>query len=135
MVEKKKDMEIPKQDMVSEETERTRECQCFIPKADIYEIADDIIVVMDMPGINENAIDIALEKNVLNVKGLAQMDDREGYSLVFAEYETGDFERSFRISDSINQERIEAIYKNGVLKLTLPKAEEAKTRKIEVKIG
>jgi HSP20 family molecular chaperone IbpA len=135
MVEKKKEMEIQKQEMVPEETERTRECQCFIPKADIYEISDDIIILMDMPGINENAIDITLEKNVLNVKGFAQMDDREGYSLVFAEYETGDFERSFRISDSIDQERIEAIFKNGVLELTLPKAEEAKTRKIEVKVS
>jgi HSP20 family protein len=135
MAAKNKEMEIQKQEMIPEETERTRECQCFIPRADIYEVDEDIIVMMDMPGINENAIDITLEKNVLNVKGFAQMDNREGYSLVFAEYETGDFERSFRISDSIDQERIEAIYKNGILKLTLPKAEEAKTRKIEVKVS
>jgi HSP20 family protein len=135
MAAKNKEMEIQKQEMIPEETERTRECQCFIPRADIYEVDEDIIVMMDMPGINENAIDITLEKNVLNVKGLAQMDNREGYALVFAEYETGDFERSFRISDSIDQERIEAIYKNGILKLTLPKAEEAKTRKIEVKVS
>ena len=135
MAAKNKEMEIQKQEMIPEETERTRECQCFIPRADIYEVDEDIIVMMDMPGINENAIDITLEKNVLNVKGFAQMDNREGYSLVFAEYETGDFERSFRISDSIDQEHIEAIFKNGVLKLTLPKAEEAKTRKIEVKVN
>ena len=135
MTAESKEMEIHGQEMVPDETERTRECRCFVPQADIYEFDENIIVILDMPGINENAIDITLEKNVLNVKGFAQILDRENYSLVFAEYEAGDYERSFRISDSIDRDNIEATYRNGVLRLVLPKAEVAKTRKIAVTIG
>jgi HSP20 family molecular chaperone IbpA len=135
MTAESREMEIQEQEMVPDETERTRECQCFVPRADIYEFDENIVVVLDMPGITENAIDITLEKNVLNVKGLAQMLDREGYSLAFAEYEAGDYERSFRISDAIDRDNIDATYKNGVLRLVVPKAEVAKTRKIAVKVG
>ncbi len=135
MTAENKEMELQQQEMVPEETERTRECRCFIPKADIYEVDENIFVVLDMPGINENAIDITLEKNILNVKGYAQIENRENYSLVLAEYEAGDFERSFSVSDTIDRENIQASYKNGVLRLVLPKAEEAKTRKITVKVG
>ena len=130
-----KEMEIQEQEFVEEETERTRECRCFVPRTDIYEAGDDIILVLDMPGINENAIEITLEKNILNVKGFAQIDDPGDYTLSFAEYESGDYERSFRVSDAIAKDKIEALYKDGVLRLTLPKAEQAKARKIAVKIG
>ena len=131
----KKDMEVQDKELVQEETERTRECRCFIPRADIYEYDENIFVVLDMPGINENAIEITLEKNVLNIKGYSQIKDRDNYSLVSAEYEPGDFERSFRVSNTIDRENIEATYNDGVLRLTLPKTEEAKARKITVKVG
>jgi HSP20 family molecular chaperone IbpA len=135
MTEKTKEMEIQDQELVQEETERTRECRCFVPRTDIYEAGDEIILTLDMPGINENAIEITLEKNLLNVKGYAQMDDPDEYALTFAEYEFGDYERSFRISDAIAKDKIEALFKNGVLRLTLPKAEQAKARKIAVKVN
>jgi HSP20 family molecular chaperone IbpA len=127
-------MEVQDQEIVNEETERTRDCQCYIPRADIYEVDEIINVVMDMPGIDPNAIDITLEKNVLNVKGFAHIPDRDKYTMVSAEYEPGDYERSFRISDTIDREKIDANYKDGVLRLTLPRAEIAKTKKIEVKV-
>jgi HSP20 family molecular chaperone IbpA len=130
-----KEMEIQEQELVEGETERTRECRCFVPRTDIYEAGDEIILVLDMPGINENAIEITLEKNILNVKGFSQVDDAGDYTLSFAEYETGDYERSFRVSDEIAKDKIDALYKNGVLRLTLPKAEQAKARKIAVKVG
>ena len=130
-----KEMEIQEQEIVEEETERTRECRCFTPRTDIYEVGDDIILVLDMPGINENAIEITLEKNILNVKGFAQINDSGDYTLTYAEYETGDYERSFRVSDAIAKDKIDALYKDGVLRLTLPKAEQAKARKIAVKVG
>ena len=130
-----KEMELQEQELVQEETERTRECRCFVPRTDIYEVGDNIFLVLDMPGINENAIQITLEKNILNVKGYAQIDDSNDYSLTFAEYEGGDYERSFRISDAIAKDKIEAEYKEGVLRLTLPKAEQAKARKITVKVS
>ena len=135
MTTKTKDMEIQEQELVPEETERTRECRCFVPRTDIYEAGDEIILALDMPGINENAIEITLEKNILNVKGYAQIDEPTEYSLTFAEYETGDYERSFRVTDAIAKDQIEAAYKDGVLRLTLPKTEQAKARKIAVKVA
>jgi HSP20 family molecular chaperone IbpA len=130
-----KEMEVSEQEIVQDETERTRECRCYVPRTDIYEYDENIVVLMDMPGINENAIEITLEKNILHVKGLAQIDNFESYSLTFSEYETGDYERSFRVSDAIDRDKIEARYNDGVLRLVLPRAEQAKTKKIAVKIG
>ena len=135
MTTKSKEMEIQEQELVQEETERTRECRCFVPRTDIYEIGDEIILVLDMPGINETAIEITLEKNILNVKGYAQIDDSDNYTLTLAEYEIGDYERSFRVTDAIAKDKIEAVYKDGVLRLTLPKAEQAKARKIAIKVS
>ena len=135
MAENIKELELQEQELVQEETERTRECRCFIPRTDIYEVEDEIILALDMPGINENAFEITLEKNILNVKGYAQIEDADEFSLTLAEYETGDYERSFRVSDEIAKDKIEAVYKDGVLRLTLPKAEQAKARKIAVKVS
>lgn len=135
MTTKTKEMEVQEQELVQEDTERTRECRCFIPRADIYEIDDDIVLELDMPGINENAIEITLEKNILNVKGYAQVDDPGDYSLALAEYEIGDYERNFRISDTVAKDKIDALYRDGVLRLTLPKAEQAKPKKIAVKVS
>lgn len=132
---KEKEMEVSEPQLVSDGTERTRECRCYVPRADIYEYDENIVVLMDMPGINENAIEITLEKNILTVKGWAQVEEHENYSLTYSEYEAGDFERSFRISDTVDREKIEALYTDGVLRLTLPRAEKAKTRKISVKVG
>ena len=127
-------IDIKNDDSVEGETERTRECRCFSPRTDIFEKNEIIYIDLDMPGINENAIEITLEKNILNIKGYSQVLDHGDFSLVSQEYEPGDFERSFRISHAIDREKIKAIYTDGVLRLTLPKAEEAKSRKIEVKV-
>jgi HSP20 family molecular chaperone IbpA len=135
MAENTKEMELQEQELVQEETERTRECRCFVPRTDIYEVEDEIILALDMPGINENAFEITLEKNILNVKGFAQIEEPDEYTLTLAEYETGDYERSFRVSDEVAKDKIEAVYKDGVLRLTLPKAEQAKARKIAVKVS
>ena len=130
-----KAMEVSKEEMLPEETERTRECRCFVPRSDIYETDDMIFVVMDMPGVLKENIGISLEKNTLTVNGYTNFDLPEGYSLAFAEYENGDYERSFRISNQIDQDKIEAEFTNGVLRLSLSKAEAAKKRKIEVNVA
>lgn len=119
----------------SEEVERTRECQCFIPRADIYETEDMIVVVTDMPGVDEKSVDVTLEKNILTINGYVNINEPEGYSLAWAEYEVGDYQRNFRISNEIDQGKIEATIKDGVLRLQLPKVEQAKLKKIAVKSG
>lgn len=131
-----KTMEIEKQEVTTtEETERTRECRCFIPRSDIYELDDQIVIVADVPGVDEKSIDVRIEKNILTINALVDPALPQGYSLSFAEYEVGDFQRSFRLSDEIDRKKIQASVKDGVLRLYLPKAKEALMRKISVKAG
>ena len=86
-----------------------------------------------MPGVDEKSIDITLEKSVLTLLGRVEQETHEGYCAAYVEYEAGDYERAFTLSDEIDRDRIEASVKNGVLRLTLPKAEPVKLRKINVK--
>jgi HSP20 family protein len=129
-------MEAEKQEVTTTEgAERTRDSQCFIPRADIYEMDDRIVVVADVPGAKEDSIEITVEKNILTINAYVDPVVPEGYSLAFAEYEVGDYSRSFRLSNEIDRSRIEATVKDGVLRLYLPKAAEAMTRKVNVKAG
>ena len=114
--------ETEKQEIVESDAERTRDCVCFVPRVDIYETNDAIFVTADMPGVDETSVDIMLENDVLTINGYIEPVEPEGYQLAHAEYRVGDYERRFTLSNKIDQERIEATMKNGVLRLHLPKA-------------
>ena len=116
-----------------EGVERTRTRRVFIPKVDIFETDETVILLADMPGVSDDAVDITLEKNVLTIKGYSDDSTHENYVLAYSEYREGDYERTFALSDEVDRQKIEASMKDGVLKLTLPKAEEMRTRKIAVK--
>jgi len=126
--------EAEKQEIVDSEAERTRARPAFVPRADIYEAEDKILLIADMPGVDEDSVDITLEKNVLTINGYVEPPTYEGYSLAYAEYRVGDFQRSFSLSNEIDQDKIEATLNNGVLRLHLPKV-APKTRSISVKAG
>ncbi len=129
-------LEPQKEELATPEgTERTRAARCFVPRADIYEDHDQIVIVADVPGAREDAIDITLEKNILTINTYVQPEEMSGFGLAFAEYEVGDYQRSFKLSDEIDREKIEASIKDGVLRLYLPKSSGARTRKINVKAG
>ena len=133
-MKKDKAMEVQNQEAIeADDTERTRERKCFIPKADIYETDKEIVVIADIPSVISESVDITVEKNILTINAFGQSGIPEGYSLVYAEYEEGDYMRSFRLSEEIDQEKIDATVKNGELWLHLPKAEHAKVKKIAVK--
>lgn len=114
------------------ETERTRNRKVFVPKVDIIETDGAIELIADMPGVDEKNIDIDLEKGILTITGVIEPEQYKDQRLVYAEYEIGDYQRSFSISDTIDQDKIEASAKDGVLRLMLPKVEPAKARKIKV---
>lgn len=131
-----KQIEVTKDNAVQPETvERTRDRRVFVPQADIIANADHYFVVADIPGADEKSVEISLEKNVLTITATVEPNRPEGYSLGYAEYGIGDYQRSFVLSDEIDRSKIEAIVRNGVLYLHLPKAEEAQARKITVKAG
>jgi len=114
-------------------TERTRAGKVYVPRVDIYETEHDIVAVADIPGVDENSIEIMVEKNVLTIHGHVEPEAPENVSLAYAEYDVGDYERRFSLSNEIDQDQIEATVKNGILHLRLPKAGPAKARKVSVK--
>jgi HSP20 family molecular chaperone IbpA len=124
-----------KQEVEETGAERIRDRKAFVPRVDIYETDDQIVLVADVPGVNQDSVEITLEKSMLTVNGYVEPEPPEGYDIAYAEYDVGDFERSFRLSNQIDQEKIEATVKDGVLRLVLPKIGPAKTRKIAVKAG
>jgi len=113
--------------------ERTRWGKIFSPAIDIIETADELKLYADMPGVDQTTIDITVDKDVLTIRGNVDAIPMAGYELIHQEYESGDYQRTFRLSDSVDQDKISAGYKKGVLELILPKAEKAKPKKIEVK--
>jgi len=105
----------------------------FLPPAEIYETRDNIVVLAEMPGVAPDAVDITLERRILTIRGRSVANNHAGYQRVYNEYADGDYERVFTLSENIDQDRIGATLKDGVLHLVLPKAETAKARKIELK--
>ncbi|MFO0907131.1 MAG: Hsp20/alpha crystallin family protein [Isosphaeraceae bacterium] len=104
----------------------------FTPLIDIYESPEGLILEADLPGVVEGGISIQLEDNVLNLQARVETPI-EGTTPLHEEYRVGDFQRSFILSDEVERSAITADYRNGVLRLTLPKAERAKTRRIEIR--
>lgn len=103
---------------------------CYTPRVDIRETTEAIHVQAEMPGVDNKHVDVRLEEDTLTILGRVTGDDNG--KPVYSEYRTGNFERAFRISEAINAKGIQATMANGILSLTLPKAESAKPRQIKV---
>ncbi len=115
--------------------EATRNRPVHTPAADIYETEDRLVLVVELPGVRPDQIDVSLDKRVLTIAGHGEVSRREGYSLALCEYQPGDFERAFTLSDMIDDSAIEAVMKDGVLRLILPKAKAGPAKTIGVKGG
>jgi HSP20 family molecular chaperone IbpA len=120
---------------VEKEQEQTRPMRAFLPTVDIYEAEDALTVVLEMPGVARNNIDVNVDNGVLMIEGKIDFSKYEDLQPVYSEYNIGPFRRSFRISSRIDQDKIKAEVRDGVISLTLPKAEQAKPRRIEVSTG
>jgi HSP20 family molecular chaperone IbpA len=103
------------------------------PLIDIYEGPDGLVLEADLPGAVEKEVNIQLEDNVLTLHAKVPPALPEGARLLHEEFRVGDFYRSFILSDEVERSRISADLRNGVLRLLLPKAERAKTRRIEIR--
>jgi HSP20 family protein len=112
--------------------ERTEAGRFFSPYADIHETERAVIVSLEVPGIEKNAIDIQLEKGVLTVKGAIDASRYESWRPIYSEYHLGNFVRTFSVSPKIDASGISATVADGVLTIELPKAKEALARRIEV---
>jgi len=108
--------------------ERTSERPTYAPRTDIYETEGSVVLVADMPGVDEKSVEITLEEHVLTITGKTRDVAPAGYRKVYGEFETGDFLRSFVLSDRADAGRIEASVKHGVLRVEVPKAKPVQKR-------
>lgn len=134
MADEKKEV-VKREAEVPTRAERTSSRPTFLPAVDIYEGVKDTILVADMPGVDEKSVSIELESGILTLTGEVPEVPCDGCDLVYSEYRAGDYQRSFRLADTVDRNRIEATVKNGVLRIVLPKAEEALPKKIQVNAG
>ncbi|GIX41397.1 MAG: hypothetical protein KatS3mg129_1130 [Leptospiraceae bacterium] len=104
----------------------------YTPPVDIYENNNEYILYAEIPGASENDVEVTLEKNTLTITAKVNQEVPEGYRLFYSEYGIGDYKRSFELTNEIDQDKIEAVVKNGVLKLRLPKVQPS-VKKIQVK--
>lgn len=120
-----------KKELVSQD-EKTIPVRYFVPATDIFETEDALTVVMEVPGVDRQAIDIALENDVLRVEAKIDPAKYEGMQPLYTEYNVGHFARSFTLSNKIDQQQISARLEDGVLTLTLKKVREAIPRRISI---
>jgi HSP20 family protein len=129
----RQELQVQKKRELEQSEEATIPARVFLPSADIYETPDALTVILEMPGVEKSNVDIRVEDGILNVEGRLELSKYQGLQPLYTEYNVGHYARSFQLSSKIDQNAIEAELKDGVLSLKLPKAEEAKPRKVEVR--
>jgi HSP20 family protein len=129
------ELQVQQKREVDKAEEATTPTRAFMPNADVFETEDALTVVLEMPGVDRDHMEIGIDNGVLTIEGQIDFGKYEGLRPIYGEYNVGPYRRSFRISNRIDQDRISAEMRDGVITLLLPKAEEAKPRKIEVRSG
>ena len=104
----------------------------YMPDVDIREDGEVLTLLADLPGADKQEVDLSVENGVLTIDAKPSLQAPEGYTLAGQEWDYGTFHRTFQLSDSVNLEKISATVRNGTLKVTIPKREEVRTRKIEI---
>ena len=102
---------------------------------DAYRRGDQFIVEFDLPGVEPASIDLTVENNVLSVRSERRFEPREGDEVLVAERPHGTYTRQLFLADTLDSENVQAKYEHGVLTLTIPVAEAAKPRRVEVSGG
>jgi HSP20 family protein len=128
----KQELQVQQKRELEKKEETTVPARVFLPTADIYETPDALKVVLEMPGVDKSNVDVRVEDGVLTVEGPLDFSKYRDLQPLYTEYNIGHYSRSFRLSTKIDQGKIGAEMKDGVLSLVLPKAEEAKARNIQV---
>jgi HSP20 family protein len=126
------DLQVQQKREVDKDQERTVPARFYVPTADIYETETSLTVVLEMPGVAKNNVDVSVENDTLKIEGQVDHSKYEGLQPVYTEYNVGHYARSFRLSSKIDQGGIQAELNDGVMTVVLPKAKEAQARKIVV---
>ena len=129
---------MPEQEIATKEkqqiqgTEQTRPGRYFMPDVDICENDDALYLWADMPGVSDKDVDVTLKSGVLTITGVVSTSGYDQLAPLYSEYNVGNYVRQFTLNEEIDETRIRARMRNGVLEVELPKREQAKPRRIEV---
>jgi HSP20 family protein len=113
--------------------EQTRPGRYYVPDVNIYEFDESLKLWADMPGVKEKDVNVTLKDGVLTIVGQVATDMYAGLRPMYTEYNVGNYHREFVLNEDIDESKIRAILRNGVLEVELPKKEKAKPRQIEVR--
>ncbi len=106
----------------------------FVPRVDVVERPESLVVLADMPGVSRDDVSVVLEKGVLTMDGeVCPEEEGGGLTLHTQEYEVGHFHRAFEVGEGLDPSGVEASMKDGVLRLVIPKREDLKPHRIEIK--
>lgn len=130
-----KELKVQEKKEVTAPAEQTQPGVVFAPNVDIFETDQQINLVADLPGVTPDSLNIDLRDNILTLSADVVPLEGADENALFMEYPTGRFYRQFTLSDVIDQNRIDAHLKDGVLRLSLPKVEKATPRTITVTAG
>ncbi len=128
-----KEIQVKPKHEVMSPAEQTTPGLVFTPSVDIFENERELTLLADLPGVTPENLTIDLRENTLTLTGEVEPFERANEEDILIEYEIGKYYRQFSLSNVIDQSKIDAKLTDGVLRLTLPKVEEAKPRKIEVR--
>jgi len=126
------ELQIQRKREVETKQESTVPARVFVPVTDIFETDDALTVMLEMPGVTKDRVDVRVENDVLTIEGQIDFGVYENLRPLYTEYNVGNYARTFQLSSRIEQDRISAALKDGVMTLVLPKVERAKPRKIHV---
>lgn len=132
MTENQETLDVKEQENVSLEEIFEKEA-VFAPFVNIYETNDDFVLVANMPGVSKNDLKLKLEENSLTIFGKINYDEAANRKYILNEAGVGNYFRKFKISNSIDQSKIDAKYENGQLIVKMPKHDRIKPRSINVK--
>ncbi len=126
------ELEVQNKQELADNGEPTRQGRFYTPLTDIHETDEALTVVMEIPGVAKNDVDIKLEKSVLSVEARISLNTYSELKPLYSEYGVGNYTRKFQLPNVVDQEGIVASVDDGVLTLTLPKVVEATPRTIEI---
>jgi len=126
------ELQVQQKREVEKKQETTIPARQFLPVTDIFETDQSLTLIVEMPGVKKENVDVNVENDVLTIAGRVDFANYEGLQPLYTEYNVGNYLRSFQLSSKIDQGGISAQLKDGVMTLILPKAEMAKPRKIAV---
>jgi HSP20 family protein len=129
---REQELQVQQKREVEKKQESTIPARRFVPVTDIFETDQSLAVVMEMPGVKKENVDVSIENDVLTIDGRVDFGNYEGLQPLYTEYNVGNYSRSFQLSSKIDQDGITAELKDGVMTLVLPKGEKARPRRINV---